>query len=500
MKKNYFFLFVCLMLTLVAGNAMAESITDVYGKYTFTATMTVASGQDASKFSDDCEVTISKASSNYLAYITGIAGCTNDSHAVSYYEDGKLKIINIGSCFSGQMYFSYPSEESPTTKGYNPFGGTQLPNWEMTVDPVTGTITIPDFVIVKVADWEEKLSDVVVSFTDAKLTLIEREHTDIPDIKGNYTYTHGEGTYDYKSDTPFSPDYTFTLTKSDDSNKNYTATFAFDKGYTCSLNATFDGVIVSIPFDSIYFGEKKDSIRLGNINANATGEISYSYVKAGVLSAASGFSIVQDSISKELRDSTFQWFINGKAKDPSQIEGEDVNFAGTYTIEGTYFDYKDYAEKTDTFTIVIKSDDNGIYVPVFWGGDNSLYTYGGLAATVNKDNPRELDISCGVLCSSATEGNYYYCADMNVDESSYITFTLNTDGTYSLGAFMIIDKAWKATTSSANYYRYYSSSKVTGIDDIKAAATTATGMYDLNGRKATGTGLRVANGKVVFVK
>ena len=467
---------------------MAQSITDVYGKYTFTATMTVAEGQDASKLSDNCNVTISKDASNiYLAYIDGIAGSTKGGHAVSTYANDTLVIKNMNDFntgnFDGNLFFS-------TVNGLNPFGGKEMPDWKLGVNQTTGEISIPDFSIVSIASYEDSLGTIVATFTNAKLTLVEKEKTDIPDITGNYAYVHGEGTYDYNHDSSFSPDYTFTLTKADDAtNKTYKATFNFDNNYSTTLDATFDGVTVKAPFDSIYFGEKKDSIRLGSINGLPKGEISFSYVKAGVLSAYSGFCIARDSISEELKDSTFQWFINGKAKDPSQEKSEEVDFTGTYTVVAKYMDATaEWAVKDETFTFTVAKDEYGYYIPV-WGEFDEI-PYGGLGAKVGTEDSNILYISPSYLKFVSTEeetstGVYKYITmtDMN-GQYNNIALTKNADGTYKLSQFCTGNATYGV--EGVDYLKYYSEiTSVTKGEEPKPAPVTIAGTYKYTGTYCT---------------
>lgn len=490
MKKNYFVSLVCLLLSMFAGSAMAESITDVYGKYTFTATMKVAEGQDASKLSDNCEVVISKDMANiYLAYIDGIAGSTKGGHAVSDYENSQLVIRNMNDNntgnFDGPLYFSVKAA-SDATKGYNPFSGVQMNDWLMTVDQATGNITITDFVVVTVSNYADSLATIVAEFTDAKLTLVEREKTDIADISGNYTYTHGAGSYDYDPESAFSPDYTFTLTKTDESNKNYTAVFTFDKGYTTTLAATFDGVKMSAPYENVYFGDINDSIRLGNTYGKKAGDISFSFVKMGVLSAYSGLKIVQDSISAEVPGGTIQWFFNGKAEDPTKKEPEkEVDFTGTYTIVANYMDATHDWEvvKDDKVTFTVEKDDYGYYVSSFAGYEN--IPYGGLGAAVDPENASCLLITPGYLELISTEeelnaGTYKYATltDMN-GQYSPIGLTLAADGTYSFDSFALGTDVW-GEAGALTFTKYYNEIKsVTKKSDKPSIADdyTVTGLY-----------------------
>lgn len=488
MKKFYSIMSVCMLLGLFSGKAMAESITDVFGTYTFTATMQVAEGQDASLLSDSCSVTISKDEGNiYLAYIDGIAGSTKGGHAVSDYTDGQLVINNMNDYntgnFDGQIYFSIKSA-GDDTKAYNPFGGIQMPAWKMTVDQTTGDITIPDFVVVSVSDYSDSLATIIAEFTDAKLTVVEKEETDIPDVSGNYTYTHGAGTYDYDHDSSFSPDYTFTLTKTDDSNKNYTAVFTFDKDYTTTLAATFDGVKLAAPYENVYFGDMGDSIRLGNTYGKKAGEISFSFVKMGVLSAYSGLKIVQDSISPEVPGGTIQYFYNGKAEDPDKkVQEEEVNFTGTYVIVADYMDFlNDYATvENDELTIKVEKDDYGYYVSSFAGYSN--IPYGGLSAKIDPEAANRLLITPGYLELISTQEEldawvYKYITLTDMNGASYdIALTKNSDGSYSIDAFALGTTVW-GSSDPVSFTKFYSNIKsVTKQVPSIAGDYTFTGTY-----------------------
>ena len=79
MKKNYLYaLFAGLMLFMaMPATAQLSQISELFGKYNFTATIntTDAGAAYADKFKSECEVVIAKSASQYfMADITGFAG------------------------------------------------------------------------------------------------------------------------------------------------------------------------------------------------------------------------------------------------------------------------------------------------------------------------------------------------------------------------------------------------------------------------------------------
>ncbi len=491
MKKNYFIsLFCCAVAMLFCSTAKADGLADILGKYQFTATMTVAEGQDASLLSDNCEVTISKDGS--FVYMDGLAGSDRGGHMISDVKDGKVIIKNWNDSntgnFGAALYFS-------TTDAINPWAGTTpMPDFEMVID-ADGNMTLPDFTVITVSDYESATGTVVATFTNAKLTLKEKETTDIQNISGTWTYTHGNGTYDYDKESQYTGDFSFTLTSKDDTNKNYTGVFSIDTNLGLSpitLDGTFDGVTLKFAYDKpVLFENETVKVLLGNPNGKAEAYgFQFGVIKSGVVSLDKVVTLIQIAPNAEdaakVDTLVLQWYVNGKAECPELKEqGEEVDFTGKYTISGSYYDYADnFAQKDDEFTLEICKDDYGYYVPVFWGGDNSQLTYGGLGATVNAEDPNILEIACGFVGVKDQENFIYYAtADMNAQTNGSIYFTKKADGTYEIEGFCVGSMPYGGEYAVERYYTGLTVTKVGG--DAPTEKPEIAGDYTFTGNYCT---------------
>jgi len=490
MKKNYFFSLLCMLMCMFATSAKADGFADILGKYQFTATMTVADGQDASKLSDNCEVTISKDGS--YVYMDGLAGSDRGGHMISDVADGKVIIKNWNDSntgnFAGALYFS-------TMDAINPWAGTSpMPDFVMVLDE-SGNMTLPDFTVITVSDYSSATGTVVATFTNAKLTVKEKETTEVTNIAGNYTYTHGNGTWDYDKESAYSPDFSFTLTATDATNKNYTGVFNMGEGMNpITLEGTFDGMTLKLAYDKPCLNEEKH-LYLGNPNGrlNAYG-FKFGMIKKGVFSLDGVVTLLEalptptaenpDSITV----STLQWYVNGKAKDPSQEEtGAEVDFTGTYTIVADYMDANnDWATVADDkVTFTVAKDEYGYFVTSFAGCSD--IPYGGLGAAVDPSDPSKLLITPGYIQLLSTDaeldaGVYKYLTltDMNGQYTS-IALTKTADG-YTFDSFALGTTVWgEAEVAFTKYYNNIKSVTKEGAAPSEkpsiAGDYTFTGLY-----------------------
>ena len=267
MKKIYFYtLFAALMLFVaMPATAQVNAMSDLFGKWQFTATVTTteAGAAHAEKFKSECEVTIGKAESEYfMADIANFAGADyamsvsgfnastytieiNGPNSANYgIWEGYIAVANA----AGEWPFSLWDVEGSVQYGMN-----------MTVDPETKEITIPDFTIVSL-DWQTYTPTVLATVTNAKMTVIEldvKDTSNYPDLTGLWTWEGG-----LRTDTVSLQGFTVEFEMVDNQKDNWKATFTFGDYEPFTLDATFDGELVTIPHDTTYL-DKEEGIRFG---------------------------------------------------------------------------------------------------------------------------------------------------------------------------------------------------------------------------------------------
>lgn len=440
MKKIYLLMTSLVLLVAMQANAKVSSITDLYGKYQFTATIktTEAGKSYASLFKDNCEVTITKdASGYYLASIQGLMGA-DYNQLVSSFDAAACTFAvnnpNANYTLWNGGYIGVTNEAGDAPFGQNAF------EMVYNFDPETKEITIADFAIAGFA-WPngECTTTIYANVKDAKMTLIEAEYVEIPNIAGHWTF---EGSLRNENVSP--KGFTVDLEAADETLKNWNATFTFE-GYedaAFTLPGTFDGSMLAIPFDSIYLSEK-DSIRFGT-RSSATaknGTFEFKYTSSTAMALWSYIYVRKDTVKNgQLGGMTYQVF-EGNAfitrEDPNAY-----NWAGTYNVtvpEEGYTQINDEVSFPTEFNVVISKVSGGFALTEFMG-------YGNLnqPITVNEDGKSaEINLTSYYgpaflvyLGNAGDDYSYYVLTDGNGQPTS-LKITLQEDGSIALGDFSI---------------------------------------------------------------
>lgn len=461
MKKNYFYaLFASLMLFMaMPANAQISSMTDLYGKYKFTAKITPTAAGEAYKdaWTEECEVQITSAGSG-LAVVKGLAGADYSLTITSIFPDNNSFLaINPNGNYS---YFDaidgYHGVTNP--EGKDPFDMQESFPMVFSYDPDTKEITVEDFAFVGFA-WPEGncVTTIYAQVTDVKMTLIEAETVVIPDIAGEWKF---EGSLRNPDRSP--KGFTIDLVASDETLKNWDATLVFE-GYEDTpfvLPATFDGSMLTIPYDSIFLS-KSDSIRLGTrTSATATnGSLDFKYnsktamVVWNYIYVRKDTTKINDAGEPVVGGLTYQVF-EGNA----YITREDPNaydWSGVYNVavpeEGVNVLDESIAFPTE-FDVVIEKVPGGFAVTEFMGYSDYKFPI-----TVNADG-KSAEINLTTYYGPAllkyigeVDGDYFYhvLSDGN-GEATSLRITLQDDGTIALGDFAI--QSWFYMADEYNPY------------------------------------------------
>ena len=337
MKKNYFLSFAMLLCFLAFGfnaKAQVEGMADLFGKYQFTATFefTEAGNDHSAMFKNDCEVVITKDDSGlgYAGVIKGLLGATYDQSIASIdVANNKFIVRNPNPNYG--LWDGYIGVTDITLENI------QLYEMVYNYDPSTKEITIADFQIAAFS-WPapdyNMAAEVYVNVKNAKLTLIEAENIEIPSIAGDWDYAPVDG-YVY-NDSTFAKTFTMSLAATDDTNKAYSATITFGDYEPFTLPATFDGAMLTIPFDSLYLDvENKYRFGVASPGDERTGAFTFQYQSETSLMQYDRIYVRQDSVWSEEKQAwgnpIIQRLTWGYATRESEAT-KGFSWAGTYNV------------------------------------------------------------------------------------------------------------------------------------------------------------------------
>lgn len=468
MRKNYFLSLVSvLMLTLFSTSASADvqSMTDLFGKYKFTADVEILDPTFEGEFLSECEVTISKEHSVYDATITGLGGATDVQQVSSFDAAAHTFTVinpNPGSGLWSGAYFS-------NAEGKNPYGSIQRDfKVVYTFDPETKEITMDDFTVVTVSNWESDDANIIAKFSNVKMTLIESEKIEISNVSGDWTFT--TSAYDEKSDLPTT--FVLSLESTSADFKNYNATISFEGYEAVTTTATFNGVELVIPFDSLCI-DKENGIFLANYQGTSVkGEYEFSYTSATTMALSSGMSIVKRYMTTDeegnpkVQHDYLQYYTTGVLKLPGTET--DFDWEGTYTVKSDTIMNGSHADKySNEFTFVVEYHETWqMYLITEFMGRNVVdINYGGIEFNVAEDGK-----SATIKTNQYLEFNAEYDADSNPTSmtariindinlgNNPLTLTLNEDGTLSLSPFCISHS--NLMTNESNVEMVYQNSVV----------------------------------------
>ncbi len=478
MKKNYFML-VCLMLFMaVQATAQSFTIDELFGKWRFTADVEftdAATQAHKETLSGDCEAVIS-ADENYIAKIVGFAGSSaqQNINAIGA-KDGQdmAKVINLNN---PQLWNDLLLANE---NGDNPYGVFADGEWKVqsygpvyyNVYATDGLITIPDFTVVKVTDYQAEKATVIAKYTNVKMTLVEAETVEVADISGEYQFKAGAGTYDTMAGSVIPTEFAVTFAKKSDDNRTYDATIAIEGYNAVTLPAAYNGVSVVLDYDNTYLDEA-NGIRFAPMYGDATaGEIEFMSQSETAFSLYSGFAFASDVTVKAADGVTdslvvngnyHQWYTAGSLKMATDAPAFD--WAGVYTVKttdenGLYIGEAAGFEWPTEFQIEVEYNEGwDMYlVTKVFGMDVVALNYGGLEFKPAEDG-KSVDISTGYLYTVEPGAVYLALRDMNMSTDA-IEMVVNGDGTMSVAGLSVVTTVYGVAEPVLN--AFYSNLVVT---------------------------------------
>ena len=443
MRKFYALNIILSVMILCSASARAQvaSMADLFGKYKFTADVEVTEAGKASEANivKEGEVVITKDAANiYDAQITGFA-VNNASEAM------KVNAINTDNCKfqvknpSGNNYGAMGGLYYSDINGTYPFGETQIESLVFVYDPETKAMTCNDFSLVGNCDYNASTCEIFAKFTNVKLTLIEAEAINIPDISGNWKVT-GSGDYGTMQGSVLPTEYTMTLEQNGNA-KAYNATINIEGIAPFTLDATFDGNTLIIPFDNVLIDEV-NAYYLADMNGNLTGKFSFTYSSEKAMPVGSALVIVA---KVEETNNYVQWWMNGSAK--KQADAPEFSWAGKFKMTvGSLLDFSGGADSFPTesdFEITYYEAIDAYYLTSIIGCNVGNVNNGGLKLTISDEDPTVAEISltgpygAAYLKSSDDYSVWYKMVDANGGQTP-LTLKRNDDGTFTLSNFFIV--------------------------------------------------------------
>lgn len=446
MKKNYFIgLLSALMLTLFVTPAKANvtSMADLFGKYKFTATLEVIDESYAELFKSECDVTISKEEGSiYDAAIMGLGGATSSQYVSRIDTQAKtFTVVNPNS--SNGLWAGSPVYVS-NAEGNNPYETTIQRDFEFvyTYNEETKEITLPDFTVVTVSDWESVDATIVAKFSNVKFTLTEAENVEIADITGVWNFTSSY----YDEESTFPNEFTVALEKSSNDNKNYNVTFNIEGYDAAETTATFNGVTLYIAFDSLFL-DKEENIFFSNYAGSTTkGEYSFSYNSETSMTLTSGMSFIKLTTGKDeegndkVQAEQLQWFGMGLLKLPG--DAPEFDWAGRYTVKGQRIEattgYDDVCPEEWDFLVEYSDKWDMYLVTEFMGNDVVDLNYGGITFSIAEDG-MSATIAAGTFIAMYSESPMVFLSLYNKDGKTEpaINVTRAEDGTITMEPIFI---------------------------------------------------------------
>lgn len=490
MKKNYFLSFVmllCFMTLAVKANAQANGIIDLYGKWSFTATVetTALAADYEGRFAAESEVVITKDSYGYYeAEISGFAGGSGAFYPQKFDAATQiLHILNAPNVWGSGLSMSFAEGGYPyATENF--YG-----ELEWTYDDATKTISIPDFSIVGNMDHSAGTAELVAKFTNCKMVQTEAENIEIPNIAGDWDYEPVEGYV--RNDSTFASTFSMSLVATDETNKAYDATITYGDFEPFTLSATFDGGMLTIPYDSVFLvdGENEYFFASASPATKKDGAFTFQYQNETTLMQWDYIYIRQDSVWTEVEvtdDETGNVTVEGRWGFPivqrlnwgyATRESEAVkgfSWAGTFNVSSEKIVANEelaaqFGEWPTEFNIVIEEKMPGsFYVTEIAGCDVYSPNQGNSVikpADDNKSATIDLAQYYGMfLLQSLGNGEYLQIFDGN-NTTGTITLTLNEDGSISISPMFIQKTAWGADPSTFQPVIFYQN--MTAVKEVK---------------------------------
>ena len=462
MKKFYFMLVGLMLFMASQATAQVAQISELFGKYNFTATIntTEAGAAYADKFKSECEVLIEKSASQYfMADISGFAGADYSMSVANFYAaNNTFEVSGPNSAnyglWNGYIAVANANGEWPWATNDN--GQVQY-GMVFTFDPETKEITVPDFTIVS-QDWGSNTATILAAVSNVKMTLVEAEIKDTskyPDLTGVWTW---DGTLREADNDPKS--FTVEFAQAGEGKDLWNATFAFGDYEPFTLEATFDGSMVTIPHDTIFL-DRENRIRFGTRSNSKqyASAFTFSYNSKTSMSLYDYIYVRRDSINPETNElvgAFVHQVFDGYVVRPNP---DAYDWSGTYNVAipemeqindayGVEFpsEFEMVIEKKpgDRYEITKMLGYEGLYISFTPADDDATATIelGGYSGAMLK-----------YIGSVDADHAYYVLTDGNAEPTT-LTVTKNEDGTLSFGDFSISYKLFYASTYDPIYACY----------------------------------------------
>ncbi len=468
MKKNYFLgtLMSLLMLVALPVKAQVSSMVDLYGKYKFTSEMTVTEAGKAYQehFAAESDVVITK-DNTYDAQITGIAGAKNSPHQVNKFDESSNSFViynwNGGNTavFGGGVCMS-------NADGIYPYGWGDMPqlgDLVFSFNPETKEITMPDFTLVTV-DHANSSAEILATFKNAKLTLVEAETIEVIDLSGDWHFKAGTGQWSVLNDSTASTEFDMVITKTTEDNKNYKVGFTYESYPTVELDATFNGVEFSLALDSAVLDAEK-GIFLRRPYGNAYSKVTFNVISKTTMSLSTRIGIAQynPEHGDTIEHYTYvQYFMDGTAR-KQEADNDRYDWAGTYTVKAGQVNVADGAEHPAEFTMTVEYVEatDAYYIKEFYGNNIYDLNYGATRLEINPENSKEATLNTGIFVGVIESQVLYYQLFDATGATGPIKFSVNEDGTITVGDFFIqrVDYSNGGALAPAAFYTNVTATK-----------------------------------------
>ncbi len=493
---RFFTKFSVMLLLLVLGQVIFSGgvnaagynkPSDFFGKYQFKAKMELTAAGEKYEFKDELlaegEVTITESSrAAYMMDIIGLAGGVEILSVSSVdYDKHTMQVNNPNLNY--QYWSNYLCISD--AEGMYPMSHKVGEEWvsymlDMSYDPETGNISLPDFTAVT-CDWQNEKATIIAKFTECSLTLVKKDVVAMPDLSGTWKFTSTPG---MESSFNYS-DCDITLTPTAEDFSAYTAELQFAEGIgTTITDVTFDGEKVKLNFKDAYLDAEKQYALISE-SMKTEGAVIFNYASENSLSLASWFMIGKANGTSYGME---QYYGSGNAVRSS---GE-IELAGTYNVSAT-IDKKlnDYDYASDFLVeIVYKEDKEEYRLMEFAGLDVKTNSYNAGITLEREGNTLSVPTGMSSLLRSVshseTEHVYDILGNADGEFTSPVTITLNEDGTITISDFTVVRTtldAKFAITGTETACKYTNAIDATGISDVTVPSkgNAPEGIYTVSG-------------------
>ena len=469
MKKLYTVFFtIAALMTSVAANAV-ESVTELFGTWTFTANIEYLDASYKDKILNECEVIIDKdPSGTFLAEVDGLCGVENSYQSFSKFEtkDGvqTLKVTNP----NGGGYDAWGSLGlwMADPEGNNPFGMSGYGPLYYTVNEAGTEITLPDFSFISISDFNAEKGTIIAKVTNAKLTLKEKKEIEIADLSGSYEF-NVTTFHDYEVVENWPTTLQMDITKNDDTNKSYTVTWTWEQFGTITFEGKFDGTTLSLPYanqlianDSIYLAPTNGYTLEGKIGFNFTG-------KALAMSTGVSFAVPYYDEAGAVDSLSYVFWYGGGTAKVKKDEPVVDDYSGTYHAVGVVnYDSEAVATNSEGDIVIEWNESLEAYVvKKFLGYDNPFtLDYDLMYFIPDANDPSKGVFTSACLAFLSAKDDYseiYYLAtrDGNLQDNP-LPVTIDEDGNMTLKDVCLAITTYMGTEADA-LVKWFSSIKAT---------------------------------------